>query len=300
MRAPKEKPAWPERTKPGKDRNNHAVSGSVGKPLKNYAQQKLTRNRRDQEPNAAVEAEEQVEQDTAETLSAAGRGLDRASRSIRERPQARKTGPRSEQQGPVSHDSPMKHEHPGPDMEASSAAPDLISSHPVIPKEKQTTLKEKELWDIKFRATSELSAVPKETGTRAAQLQPPPTGERMKQAAARKRRAGAVGAKGGGLSGPPPLSEPVDGIPDSREGSPPASGRIIQHCQAGPAQRRRKPVASDSPRPLATLPSPSDRKSDFPSAQRPGSSRRERSQQTAPPGKARSRAGGKDVYKRQV
>lgn len=282
MREPKEKPAWPKRSKPERGLNSHTVSREVGKPLKNYAQQKLARNRRDQEPNAAVEAEEQVEQYTAGTLSTAGRGLNMASRSIWERPQACGTGPHCEQQGPVSHGAPMEHESPGPDMEAAPAAPNLISSHPVIPKERQTKLKEKDPQDIRSRAASasELSAVSKENRAGAAQLQTPPTGERMKQAAARKRQAEAVRGEGGRRSAPPLLSEPVDGMADSQEGLPLPPGRIARHRQAATAGWGQGPSASDSRKP-STAP-PTDQKSGLSIVERDSVSRKDRFRQTAP------------------
>ncbi len=288
MREPKEKQAWPKRSKPGRGRNNHTVSREVGKPLKNYAQQKLARNRRDQEPNAAVEAEEQVERYTAGTLSTAGRGLNMASRSIWERPQACGTGPHCEQQGPVSHGAPMEHERPEPDMEAAPAAPDLISSHPVIPKERQTTLKEKDPQDIRSRAASasELSAVSKENRAGAAQLQPPPTGERMKQAAARRRQAEAVRGEGGGRSAPPLLSEPVDGMADSQEGLPLPPGRITRHPQAATAGWRQGLSAPDSRNPSAAP--PTDQKNGLSIVERDSVSQKERFRQTAPPIEARS------------
>ena len=288
MREPKEKQAWPKRSKPGRGRNNHTVSREVGKPLKNYAQQKLARNRRDQEPNAAVEAEEQVERYTAGTLSTAGRGLNMASRSIWERPQACGTGPHCEQQGPVSHGAPMEHERPEPDMEAAPAVPDLISSHPVIPKEKQTTLKGKDPQDIRSRAASasELSAVSKENRAGAAQLQPPPTGERMKQAAARRRQAEAVRGEGGGRSAPPLLSEPVDGMADSQEGLPLPLGRITRHRQAATAGWGQGLSAPDSRNPSTAL--PTNQKSGLSIVERDSVSQKERFRQTAPPIEARS------------
>ena len=288
MREPKEKPAWPKRSKPGRGRNNHTVSREVGKPLKNYAQQKLARNRRDQEPNAAVKAEEQVERYTAGTLSTAGRGLAMASRLIRGLPQARRTGPRSKQQGPAPHSSPMEHERPGPDMEAAPAASDLISSHPVIPKERQTTLKEKDPQDIRSRAASasELSAVSKENRAGAAQLQPPPTGERMKQAAARKRQAEAVRGEGGRRSAPPLLSEHVDGMADSQEGLPLPPGRIARHPQAATARRGQGLSAPDSRKPSAAP--PTDQKSGLSIVERDSVSRKEWSRQPLPSIKARS------------
>ena len=70
-----------------------AATGRMGKLMKDRYRREQAKGRQEQEPNAAVSAEEQVEQYTGESIStvrsAAGRGLDKARRTIHQRQEAK-------------------------------------------------------------------------------------------------------------------------------------------------------------------------------------------------------------------
>ena len=97
MRDLKEKPNQPKvKSYAFKERGKairRAVTGRMGKLMKDRYQREQAKGRQEQEPSAAVSAEEQVEQYTGESIStvrsAAGRGLDKAHRTIRQRQEAK-------------------------------------------------------------------------------------------------------------------------------------------------------------------------------------------------------------------
>lgn len=99
MRDLKEKPNQPKvKSHVFKERVKsirRAVTGRMGKLMKDRYRREQAKERQAQEPNAAVSAEEQVEQYTGESIStvrsSAGRGLDRACRTIRQRQEAKAT-----------------------------------------------------------------------------------------------------------------------------------------------------------------------------------------------------------------
>lgn len=97
MRDLKEKPNQPKvKSHAFKERGKsirRAVTGRMGKLMKDRYRREQAKGRQEQEPNAAVSAEEQVEQYTGESIStvrsAAGRGLDKARRTIHQRQEAK-------------------------------------------------------------------------------------------------------------------------------------------------------------------------------------------------------------------
>ena len=97
MRDLKEKPNRPKvKSHAFKERGKsirRAATGRMGKLMKDRYRREQVKGRQEQEPSAAVSAEEQVEQYTGESIStvrsAAGRGLDKASRTIRQRQEAK-------------------------------------------------------------------------------------------------------------------------------------------------------------------------------------------------------------------
>lgn len=97
MRDLKEKPNQPKvKSHVFKERVKsirRAATGRMGKLMKDRYRREQAKGRQEQEPNAAVSAEEQVEQYTGESIStvrsAAGRGLDKARRTIHQRQEAK-------------------------------------------------------------------------------------------------------------------------------------------------------------------------------------------------------------------
>lgn len=97
MRDLKEKPNQPKvKSHAFKERGKsirRAVTGRMGKLMKDRYRREQAKGRQEQEPSAAVSAEEQVEQYTGESIStvrsAVGRGLDKARRTIRQRQEAK-------------------------------------------------------------------------------------------------------------------------------------------------------------------------------------------------------------------
>lgn len=97
MRDIKEKTQQPkEKSHAFKERGKsirRAVTGRMGKLMKDRYRKEQAKGRQEQEPNAAVSAEEQVERYTGESIAtvraAAGRGLDKARRTIRQRQEAK-------------------------------------------------------------------------------------------------------------------------------------------------------------------------------------------------------------------
>lgn len=97
MRDLKEKPNQPKvKSYAFKERGKsirRAVTGRMGKLMKDRYRREQAKGRQEQEPSAAVSAEEQVEQYTGESIStvrsAAGRGLDKARRTIHQRQEAK-------------------------------------------------------------------------------------------------------------------------------------------------------------------------------------------------------------------
>ena len=97
MRDLKEKPNQPKvKSHVFKERVKsiwRAATGRMGKLMKDRYRKEQAKGRQEQEPSAAVSAEEQVEQYTGESIStvrsAAGRGLDKARRTIHQQQEAK-------------------------------------------------------------------------------------------------------------------------------------------------------------------------------------------------------------------
>lgn len=127
MRDIKEKPQQPKvKAHSFKERGKsirRAVTGRMGKRMKDRYRQEQAKGR--QEQDAAVSAEEQVEQSTVRSLStvcsAAGRGLDRASRSIRQRREDRRRADGQAEQ-PHTQAEPAPSQPPRPGERIKQAA----------------------------------------------------------------------------------------------------------------------------------------------------------------------------------
>ena len=110
MRDLKEKPNQPKvKSRVFKERGKsirRAVTGRMGKLMKGRYRREQVKGRQEQEPSAAVSAEEQVEQYTGESIStvrsAAGRGLDKARRTIHQRQEAKASRDASQALGGTS------------------------------------------------------------------------------------------------------------------------------------------------------------------------------------------------------
>lgn len=113
-----------------------AVTGRMGKLMKDRYRREQAKERQTQEPNAAVSAEEQVEQYTGESIStvcsAAGRRLDKARRTIHQRQEAKARRA---------------------DMGQAKPAPEVAEPAPPQPGErmKQAAIKEKKAQAVKGR-----------------------------------------------------------------------------------------------------------------------------------------------------
>lgn len=218
--------------------------------MKDLYQRELSQGRQEQEPTAAVAAEEQVEQVAADTLSAAGHELGRAHSTIKERQRAVKApGPQKEgprQNSTAGNNSPTGHREQGryravqnsrsqtsqvlttPEAETGNDHPPAhpTGRPPFAPKEKQATIREKPTQPIRARAEGAALAPterPEPGSIPVPHLQPPPLGERMKQAAIKEQRTQDIKDKGGGPEGPPPLSDPPDRVTAQKDLSPPVT-----------------------------------------------------------------------------
>ena len=219
----------------------------ISRQMKDLYQRELSQGRQEQEPSAAVSAEEQLEQATADTLSAAGHGLGRTRPTIKERRWADKNpgqqGPGPRRNSTAGNNSPTGHREQAryravqnsrsqasqvlttPEAETGNNHP---PAHPTgcphfTPKEKQATIREKPTQPIRARVEGAALAPterPEPDSIPASHLQPPLV-ERMKEAAIKEQRTLDRKNKGGGTEGPPPLSDPPDRVTAQKDQSPP-------------------------------------------------------------------------------
>ena len=257
--------------------------------MKNSYCREWTKGQQEQKPNAAVAAEEQLEQAAADTLSVAGHGLGRAHSTIKERQRSDKTpgqqrpGPRhspaagygspagrstfpkmqSQPETGQSRRSQPNQDHSGQDTlvgnsPGAEVGVDHTTAHPTgrppfTPKEKQATIREKPTQPIRARVEGAALAPaerPEPDSIPAPHLQLPPLGERMKQAAIKEQRTQGIKDKGGGPEGPPPLSDSPDRVTAQKDLSPPVTKTADP--QAGfSALRGREHTSFTEPRPHA-------------------------------------------------
>lgn len=197
----------------------------ISRQMKDLYQRELSQGRQEQEPNAAVSAEEQLEQAAADTLSAASHGLGRTRPTIKERQRADRDpgqqGPGPRRNSTAGNNSPTGHREQGryravqnsqsqtsqvlttPEAETGNDHPPAhpTGRPPFAPKEKQATIREKPTQPIRARTEGTATApteLPEPDSIPVPHLQPPPLGERMKQAAIKEQRTQDIKDKAAG------------------------------------------------------------------------------------------------------
>lgn len=243
MRDIKEKPQQPKvKAHLFKERGQsirRAVTGRMGKLMKDRYRQEQAKGRQEQEPDAAVSAEEQVEQNTVRSFStvrsAAGRGLDKASRSIRQRREVRQRADGQAEQ-PHTQTEPASRQPPTPGAQM-----------------KQAALKEKKAHAIRGRGGSseELLPAPSSAGDHAEgnvkQPQRPSAPARPGNAPQHTAPQRTAPPSNTGNEPPPVRGRPQAVIKERPRGNTPA----IKTRQAAAAARRGGAVNATAPKPIS-------------------------------------------------